>query len=371
LRRGFTAVAVEADWPDAAMADRYVRDLPARPRRWEPFARFPTWMWRNRETRALLEWLRAYNQEIADPVRKVSFSGLDLYSLYTSAFEVIRYLDRVDPTAAAAARVRYGLLTPWQADPAAYGRAVLTGRMKACEDDVVAMLRELLAQRLDYTRQDGDDFLDASRNAAVVAGAERYYRIMYYGATASWNLRDRHMFDTLEALLAHRGPGSKIVVWEHNSHIGDAAATEMGTRGEHNVGHLCRKRFGNAMFNIGFGTHQGVVAAASDWDAPMELMRVRPSHPESYERLFHDAGVPAALFHLRDPVRDELRDELAEPRLERAIGVVYRPDTELESHYFQAILPLQFDEYVWFDATAAVTALPSGEAVPSYQVSVP
>jgi protein-L-isoaspartate(D-aspartate) O-methyltransferase len=361
LRRGFTAVAVEADWPDAAMADRYVRDLPVRPRRWQPFARFPTWMWRNRETQALLEWLRAYNQEVPDPARKVSFSGLDLYSMYTSAYEVVRYLDRVDPVAAAAARARYGQLTPWQADPAAYGRAVLGGRMRACEDDVVAMLRELLARRLEYTRQDGDDFLDGARNAAVVANAERYYRVMYYGATASWNLRDQHMFDTLEALLAHRGADSKIVVWEHNSHVGDAAATEMGARGEHNIGHLCRKRFGPAMFNVGFGTHHGVVAAASDWDEPMERMRVRPSHPESYERLFHDAGVPAALVHLREPVRDALRDELTEPRLERAIGVVYRPDTELESHYFQAVLPAQFDEYVWFDATDAVAALTAAE----------
>jgi protein-L-isoaspartate(D-aspartate) O-methyltransferase len=358
LRRGFTAVAVEADWPDASMADRYVRDLPVRPRRWQPFARFPEWMWRNRETQALLEWLRAFNHETPDPARKVSFSGLDLYSLYTSAYEVVRYLDRVDPVAAGAARERYGALTPWQADPTAYGRAVLTGRMKTCEDQVVGMLRDLLARRLEYSRQDGDDFLDASRNAAVVAGAERYYRTMYYGATASWNLRDQHMFETLEALLAHRGPDARIVVWEHNSHVGDAAATEMATRGEHNVGHLCRTRFEAGVYIVGFGTDHGTVAAARDWDEPMERMRIRPSHAESYERLFHDAEVPAALLHLRDPARDELRAELMAPRLERAIGVVYRPDTELESHYFQAVLPAQFDEYIWFDETESVVPLP-------------
>jgi protein-L-isoaspartate(D-aspartate) O-methyltransferase len=358
LRRGFNAVAVEADWPDASMLDRYVRDLPAQPRRWQPFTRFPEWMWRNRETQALVEWLHAYNHETADPARKVSFSGLDLYSLFTSAYEVVRYLDRVDPVAAAAARERYGALTPWQTDPTAYGRAVLTGRMKACEDEVVAMLRELLARRLEYSRLDGDDFLDASRNAAVVAGAERYYRTMYYGATASWNLRDQHMFETLEALLAHRGPETRLVVWEHNSHVGDAAATEMATRGEHNVGHLCRTRFGAGVYIVGFGTDHGTVAAAQDWDAPMERMRVRPAHAESYERLFHDTGVPAALLHLRDPARDELRAELMDPRLERAIGVVYRPGTELESHYFQAVLPVQFDEYVWFDETEAVVPLP-------------
>jgi protein-L-isoaspartate(D-aspartate) O-methyltransferase len=315
-------------------------------------------MWRNRETQALHEWLRAYNQEVTEPARKVSFSGLDLYSMYTSAYEVVQYLDRVDPVAAASARERYGCLTPWQADPAAYGRAAISGRMRACEPRVVAMLRDLLARRLEYSRLDGDDFLDASRNAAVVAGAERYYRTMYYGATASWNQRDQHMFETLEELLAHRGPETKIVVWEHNSHVGDAAFTEMGTRGEHNVGHLCRNRFGAGAFIVGFGTDHGTVAAAHDWDAPMQRMRVRPSHAESYERLFHDAGVPAALVHLRDPVRDVLRDELLEPRLERAIGVVYRPDTELESHYFQAVLPAQFDEYVWFDETEAVTPLP-------------
>ncbi|HVV81508.1 MAG TPA: erythromycin esterase family protein, partial [Kofleriaceae bacterium] len=362
LRHGFTAVAIEGDWPDAAIADRYVRDLPRRPRSWQPFTRFPTWMWRNRETEELLAWLHAYNQEVREPARRVTFAGLDLYSLYTSAYEVVRYLDRVDPVAAAAARARYGRLTPWQNDPAAYGRAVVSGRMRACEDDVVAMLRELLARRLDYSVQDGDDFLDGARNAAVVAGAERYYRTMYYGATASWNLRDQHMFDTLEALLEHRGAACKMIVWEHNSHVGDAAATEMGTRGEHNVGHLCRARFGARAYLVGFGTDHGVVAAADDWDEPMERMRVRPAHPESYERLFHDARVPAALVPLRDPVRDELRDELMAPRLERAIGVVYRPATELESHYFQAVLPAQFDEYVWFDETTAVTPLPATDA---------
>jgi protein-L-isoaspartate(D-aspartate) O-methyltransferase len=363
LRRGFRAVAVEADWPDAAMIDRYVRDLPPRPRRWTPFTRFPAWMWRNRETHALIEWLREYNLDAPSPDRKVSFSGLDLYSLYTSAYEVIRYLDRVDPVASAAARERYGRLTPWQEDPAAYGRAALTGRMRSCEQDVVAMLRDLLARRLDYATKDGDEFFDAAQNARVVAGAERYYRVMYYGSVESWNLRDQHMFDTLGSILAHRGDDAKLVVWEHNSHVGDAAATEMAARGEHNVGHLCRTAFGDGVFNVGFGTDHGTVAAAHAWDEPMERMEVRPARADSYERLFHGAGVPAFLLHLREPARDALRDELADARLERAIGVVYRPDTELQSHYFQAVLPAQFDEYVWFDETEAVDALPIGERV--------
>jgi protein-L-isoaspartate(D-aspartate) O-methyltransferase len=359
LRHGFSGVAVEADWPDAAAVNRTVCGLPPRPRRWVPFTRFPTWMWRNREVQALIEWLRAYNHEAR---RTVSFSGLDLYSMYISAHEVVHYLDRVDPVAARAARERYGRLTPWQDDPAAYGRAALLGRMKSCEDDVVAMLRDLLARRIDYAAQDGDEFFDAAQNARVVADAEAYYRAMYYGSVASWNLRDQHMFDTLNALLAHRGPDSRLVVWEHNSHVGDAAATEMAVRGEHNIGHLSRTAFGDRVYIVGFGTDHGTVAAADDWDEPMLRMQVRPARPDSYERLCHDAQVPAFLLHLRDPVRRALRDELTEPRLERAIGVVYRPATELQSHYFQAILPLQFDEYVWFDETTAVSPLPMGEA---------
>lgn len=360
LRHGFRAVAVEGDWPDAAAVDRYIRGLPPRPRRWVPFTRFPTWMWRNREVQALIEWLRAYNQDAA---RDVSFSGLDLYSMYTSAYEVVRYLDRIDPVAAQAARERYGRLTPWQDDPAAYGRAALMGRMKSCEKDVVAMLRELLARRIEYTAQDGDEFFDAAQNARVVADAESYYRVMYYGSVASWNLRDQHMFDTLKAILDHRGPDARVVVWEHNSHVGDAAATEMAARGEHNIGHLCRTAFGDGVYIVGFGTDHGTVAAADNWDEPMQRMRVRPARSDSYERLCHDAAIPAFLLHLRDPLRRSLRDELTDPRLERAIGVVYRPDTELQSHYFQAILPAQFDEYVWFDETAAVDPLPLGELV--------
>ena len=317
-------------------------------------------MWRNRETQQLIEWLRAHNQEMVAPERKVSFSGLDLYSMYTSAFEVVRYLDRVDPVAAGAARERYGRLTPWQSDPAAYGRAALVGRMASVERDVVAMLRDLLAKRLEYARQDGDEFFDAARNAQVVAGAERYYRAMYYGAVESWNLRDQHMFDTLQAIRAHRD--AKLVVWEHNSHVGDAAATEMAVRGEHNVGHLCRTALGDDLFVVGFGTDHGTVAAADNWDEPMQRMRVRPARADSYEALCHTTEIPAFLLHLRDPHRDELRDELFEARLERAIGVVYRPQTELQSHYFQAVLPAQFDEYIWFDETEAIEPLAIGEA---------
>jgi protein-L-isoaspartate(D-aspartate) O-methyltransferase len=362
VRRGFRAVAVEADWPDAAQVDRYVRHLPAAPRRDVPFSRFPTWMWRNGEVHEFVEWLREHNGATRDPARQVGFHGLDLYSLSASAAAVIAYLDRVDPAAAAVARERYGCLTPWERDPAAYGRAALTGEYRTCEKEVVAALRGLLARRLEYSRQDGDRFLDAAQNARLVADAERYYRTMYYGHTASWNLRDQHMFDTLAALLDFHGRDARIVVWEHNSHIGDSAATEMGARGEQNVGRLCRAAFGEGAYLIGFGTDHGTVAAASDWGGSLEIKNVRPSLPDSYERLCHDSGVPAFVLPLRAPAGERVRDALSSQRLERAIGVIYRPETELASHYFEAILPRQFDEYVWFDRTSAITAL---ELVPA------
>jgi protein-L-isoaspartate(D-aspartate) O-methyltransferase len=358
LHRGFRAVAVEADWPDAARIDRYVRHLPPTSTAPEAaFSRFPTWMWRNQEVHEFVEWLRHHNGEAAHAGRHISFHGLDLYSLYASAAMVVGYLAQVDPAAASVARKRYGCLTPWERDPATYGRAAITGRYRTCEGDVVAALRDLLAQRLEYSRQDGERFFDAAENARLVADAERYYRTLYYGSTPSWNLRDQHMFDTLESLLAFHGPESKIVVWEHNSHVGDAAATEMAARGEHNVGHLCRVAHRESAYLVGFGTDHGTVAAASDWDAPLEIKDVRPAHAESYERLCHDAAVPAFLLPLRYPAREAVREELRPARLERAIGVIYRPESELASHYFQASLPGQFDEYVWFDRTAAITPL--------------
>ena len=358
-RRGFTIVAAEADWPDAARTDRYVKGVaaPVRPE-WRAFSRFPQWMWRNHEVGAFVEWLREWNRTQTP----VGFYGLDLYSLYRSIHLVLDYLDRVDPAAARVARERYGALMPWEGDPATYGRAAVTGSYRACEDEVVTMLRDMLARELDYAAQDGEHFLDAVGNARVVANAEAYYRVMYYGGSASWNLRDRHMFETLESLLRFHGPGAKAVLWEHNSHLGDAAATEMGVRGELNVGHLCRTTFGDGAYLVGFGTDHGSVAAAHDWDGPMHVMDVRPSHPESYERLCHDARLPAFFLPLRAPARPEVREELAAARLERAIGVVYRPDTELQSHYFHAVLPHQFDEWIWIDETHAVRPVTDAEA---------
>jgi protein-L-isoaspartate(D-aspartate) O-methyltransferase len=357
-RRGFDFVAVEADWPDAARVDDYVRGMPRRStQQFTPFARFPTWMWRNQEVYAFMAWLREHNQQERDPGARVAFHGLDLYSMFTSIGAVLAYLDQVDPDAARVARVRYGVLTPWQKDPAAYGQAVLVGGYESAEGAVVSMLREMLARRLEYSEKDGLRYFDAAQNARLVANAEHYYRAMYYGSASSWNLRDSHMFETLRSLLTLHGPASKGVVWEHNSHVGDAAATEMSSRGELNVGQLCRETFQSAAYSIGFGTDRGSVAAASNWGEPMQRMPVRPAHVDSYERICHESGVPAFMLHLREPARGAVREELLPPRLERAIGVVYRPDTELASHYFHASLPSQFDEYLWFDETRAVTPL--------------
>ena len=357
--KGFSFVAIEGDWPDAARIDHYVRHANTPPSEWTAFARFPVWMWRNRETRDFVDWLHSRNAGLAH-AQRTAFHGLDLYSLYSSIRSVLEYLEEVDPHTARIARLRYGCLTPWQTDPATYGQAALTGSYRTCEDSVVAVLRDLRDRKQAYAEHDGERFLDAAQNALLVANAEQYYRIMYYGSRASWNLRDGHMFQTLKNLLAHHGPGSRGIVWAHNSHIGNAQATDMSRRGEYNIGQLCREQFGDAAYSIGFGTHTGTVAAASDWDGPMLAKTVLPSFENSYERLFHESGVPACLLPLRRPAAVDVRTALLKPRLERAIGVIYRPETELQSHYFQAVLPEQFDEYVWFDRTHALTPLVAG-----------
>jgi erythromycin esterase-like protein len=236
---------------------------------------------------------------------------------------------------------------------------VLHGRSDPCEDDIVQQLKDMLARQLDYAQKDGEDYFDAAQNARVVHAAEQYYRIMYRGSTDSWNLRDRHMFDTLQQVLSVRGPGAKAVVWAHNSHIGNASATAMGWKGEFNIGELCRTAFRDEAVLVGFGTDRGTVAAADDWDAPMRVMNVRPSRPDSYEHVFRGTGIQRSLTDLTHGRNQEVRDVLAVQRLERAIGVVYRPDSELYSHYFEAVLAEQFDAFVWFEETKAVTPLPS------------
>ena len=360
VKKGFRFIAIEGDWPDAARVDHYVRHLEYPPSEWTAFARFPTWMWRNNEVRDFVNWLREHNAATKHEAR-VAFHGLDLYSLYVSICSVLNYLDQVDPEAAKVARQRYGCLTPWQGDPATYGHAALTGSYRTCEPHVVRALKDLLEKRVAYTEHDGERFFDAVQNARLVTNAERYYRIMYYGSRASWNLRDEHMFTTLKNLLAFYGTGSKAIVWAHNSHVGDSAATEMALRGEHNIGHLCRQEFGGSAYLVGFGTNSGTVAAASDWDGPMEIKKVQPALPKSYERLCHASGHPRFMLGLRNRAELTSAQGLGKPQLERAIGVVYRPETERASHYFQAILPRQFDEYIWFDDTRAVTPFDTAE----------
>jgi protein-L-isoaspartate(D-aspartate) O-methyltransferase len=358
-KKQFDFVAIEGDWPDAARIDHFVRHREYRPSEWVAFARFPTWMWRNNEVREFVDWLRDHNSSIK-PGLRVAFHGLDLYSMYDSIRFVLKYLDDVDPESARVARERYGCLTPWQTDPAIYGHAALTGIYRTCENDVIGALKDLLQKHRAYVAHDGERFLDAVQNARLVANAERYYRTMYYGSRASWNLRDNHMFATLRILLGHHGDESKGIIWAHNSHIGNAEATEMSARGEYNIGELCRREFGPSCYAIGFGTDHGTVAAASDWGSPMQVMTVQPSHEQSYERLCHDSEAPHFMLSLRDHSAAHTKS-LMKPRLERAIGVIYRPESELASHYFEAILPRQFDEYIWFDETRAVSPFKTHE----------
>ncbi len=363
-KKGFRLIAVEADWPDAAQINHFVRDTRLEPMEEATFTRFPSWMWANTQVLEFIKWLRHHNQQL-DPEQRAGFYGLDLYSMYSSIHAVINYLEEVDVEAAAVARRRYGCLTPWETDPATYGAMALSQQHSNCEKDVIAILDTLLRKRFNYIMQDRHRFLDAVSNARLVKNAEHYYRIMYRASHESWNFRDQHMFDTLQSLLEFHGTSSKAIIWAHNSHVGNAEATEMSSRGEINVGYLCRKHFGQSAYLIGFGTHHGTVAAASNWGAPMEIKKVRPSHPRSYERVFHDSEVSGLILPLRYGEQQTIKD-LMPPRLERAIGVIYRPETELQSHYFSASLPAQFDEYVWFDETQAVSPLgpESGEGLP-------
>ncbi len=367
---GFNIIAIEGDWPDAAVIDRHVRGLPQRRRNVPIFSRFPTWMWRNRDVDDFVKWLRAHNAAL--PIEKrVRFQGLDIYSMFNSMAEVLAYLDKHDPEAASLARQRYGCLAPYSREPAAYGREALTRGYAMCEGPVTRVLVDLLTRELTLARRNGDEFFDAVQNARVVAGAEKYYRAMYYGSAESWNLRDRHMFDTLKRIMEHVGPEAKAVVWAHNSHIGDARVTDMGVnRGELNIGQLCREEWGDRARLIGFGTHTGTVACASDWDGPMEIKAVRPSRPDSHEAVCHEAGGERFLLDLRPGINDALRAAMAEPRLERYIGVIYRPETERWSHYSHAILGAQYDGFVWFDESRAVVPLPT-EAAPGEEETYP
>jgi erythromycin esterase-like protein len=362
--QGFAAVAVEADWPDAYRVNRWIRgegDDRSALDALGGFLRFPRWMWRNRDVLDFVEWLHDHN-DLRPPEKRIGFYGLDLYSLFSSIEAVIRFLDEVDPDAARRARYRYSCFENFGEDTQAYGYAAEFGLTPSCEDQAVQQLIELQRQAAELSRRDGrmaeDEFFYVEQNARLVKNAEEYYRTMFRGRISSWNLRDRHMAETLEALLGHldrTGAGSKVVVWEHNSHIGDARATVMGDQGEWNVGQLARERFGEQAVLIGLTTYGGTVTAASDWDAPAERKRVRPGLPRSWEALFHSVGVPDFILPMKGDAI--LIEALNEVRLERAIGVIYLPQSERVSHYFEARLPRQFDAVIHFDETRAVEPL--------------
>lgn len=359
--KGFDFVVIEGDWPDVAQIDHYVRHAEHPQSEWTAFARFPTWMWRNEEVRGFVDWLREHNSERGQDER-TAIHGFDIYSLYKSITAVVEYLDQVDPETADFARECYNCLTPFKPDAAVYGLRSGSRGFASCEAPVIDVLRKLQAQEHLYAKHGSERFLDAVQNAKLVVSAEKYYRLMYDNYHSTWNLRDTHMFETVEALLAHYGEGSRGVVWAHNSHLGDARATDMSRRGELNVGQLCREKFGDNAYLIGFGTNSGTVAAASDWDAPMEIKNLRPALPNSYERLCHQTGWTGFLLPVGQKFGDpQVRSGLSKPRLERAVGVIYRPETELASHYFKAELPHQFDEYIWIDKTNAVTILDTQE----------
>src|SRR5438067_9886165 len=363
--KDFTAIAVEADWPDAFRVNRYVRgsgDDGSADEALGGFKRFPTCMWRNTVVVDFVEWLRDYNSSLPTNAAKVGFYGLDLYSLYTSSEAVLGYLNKIDPLAAKRARYRYPCFEHFAEDTQANGYAANFGLTESCEGEVIEQLIELRRRAADYANRDGrvaqDEFFFAEQNARLVLSAERYYRSMFRGRVESWNLRDRHMAETLDALVTHlnsQGQSAKVAVWEHNSHLGDARATYMADHGELNVGQLVREHYGPEAVLIGFTTYTGTVTAASDWDEPSERKRVRAGLPGSYEALFHEVGLPKFLLTLRagGPAASALRG----PLLERAIGVIYLPQTERQSHYFDARLSEQFDAVIHLDETHALEPL--------------
>jgi erythromycin esterase-like protein len=358
---GFDAVVAEADWPDAYRVNRYVRGESADPdgaTALGDFRRFPSWMWRNTEVLGFVEWLRGHN--LARPAeQRAGFYGLDLYSLRASMEAVVAYLDEVDPEAAAEARLRYGCFDHVRSEGPEYGHAVALDLMVPCEDEVVAQLIDLRHRATQLLAHDGwaarDEYFVATVNAKVVHDAERYYRAMYRGRISSWNLRDRHMADTVDELAAHlsgRDGPAKLVVWAHNSHVGDARATELGSHGELTLGQLVRDRWGDDAVLVGFSTDTGTVTAASDWGGPAERKRVRPAMAGSWESVLH--GVPHDRFLLPIDDRAPWRDAVL---LERAIGVIYRPETERVSHWFHARMGRQFDAVIHLDRTSAVEPL--------------
>ena len=367
--KGFCAVAAEADWPDAYRVNRYVRGLgedKSADEALSGFERFPAWMWRNTVVRDFVDWLRARNRrQESHGQRQAGFYGLDLYSLHRSMHEVITYLDKIDPKAAARARERYACFDHASADDGqAYGFSAAFGAGPSCENQAIEQLVEFQRNALAYARRDGllaeDELFYAQQNAHTVRNAEVYYRAMFSGRVTSWNLRDKHMAQTLEALLKHLGrhgdvPSARIVVWAHNSHVGDARATEVWADGQLTLGQLVRQRYGDQSRLIGFSTYGGTVTAASEWGGVAERKAVRPALNGSIEELLHETGKSAILVSTR--ISPEAADPLSVVRLGRAIGVIYQPATERQSHYFHVRPADQFDAMIHIDRTRALEPL--------------
>jgi erythromycin esterase-like protein len=366
VEKGFSAIAVEADWPDAYRVNRYLQGDTTDPdavQALSGFKRFPAWMWRNADILDFVGWLRTHN-DVLDQERRIGFYGLDLYSLHASMECVLKYLDRIDPEAAHRARLRYACFDQFGDDPQSYGYAAGLGLRPSCENEAVSQLVDLQHSSLRYARMDGlvalEKFFDAEQNARVVRDAEEYYRTMFRDSISSWNLRDQHMMETFDALAEHIGlqqSPAKMVIWAHNSHVGDARATAMGQAGEWNIGQLIRQKYPQDCRSIGFTTYSGTVTAASEWDGKAERKQVNPARSDSYEAVLNETGIPAFSLILEKGSR--VADGLLEPMLERAIGVVYRPESELASHYFRARLADQFDAVIHFDQTRAVEPLES------------
>lgn len=356
--KGFNIVALEADWPDASSIDYFIRGTDNRPAfRIEPFSGYPSWMWANHSVLGFIRWLKAYNQRFNTPEDAVALYGLDLYNLYSSIEAVLAYLYRIDPKAAEAANWSYGCLKPWANDPSLYSRAMQTGRHPGCEHEVKTVLQALRKNHAFYKQAGSQQYFNAEQNARITKNGERYFRTLYNKKNTSWNQRDQNMFETLQAILNDRGPTSKAVIWAHNSHLGDARATDMKDRGDFNLGQRVRETFADSSYLVGFGTDHGTVAAAADWGEPMQVMQIPPAREDSYEYVFHQVNTDNFLLPLRKPLKQELRERLLPERLQRAIGTAYDAKAELKKHYSRVSLPLQFDEYIWFDETSAVKPL--------------
>jgi erythromycin esterase-like protein len=367
VEKGFDAIAAEADWPDALRVSQFIQlassDQTA-DAALSGFQRFPQWMWRNTEIVDLVYWLRQHNSQIPKSESRIGFFGLDLYSMRKSMEAVVRYLEKADPEAARRARARYSCFDHLAEDPQHYGYATTFGMTKDCEEEVVRQLVELTEEAAKHVKEEGgtvpDELFYAQQNARVVKNAETYYRSMFRSREESWNVRDKHMAETLDALREHisrrKGSPAKIAVWAHNSHLGDARATERSEHGQLNLGQLVREHYAaEETFLLGFTTHTGTVTAASDWGAPAEMKNIVPSRSDSFEHLFHDTGLGDFLLPIRG--RDSVQAALAERRLERAIGVIYLPESERVSHYFHADLTRQFDAVINLDQTTAVKPL--------------